>query len=103
MSVRCTPFCSPCNKGYKHHELLLALLNTQDFDQGTGDIELGHQRLNSVINKYKAKGWDHNSEIWEENEEFRFPLLHWACVLGKIRTVQWLLDNGTCVWSLIKS
>ena len=93
MSVRCTPFCRPCDKGYKHHELLVALLNTRDVEQGFSD-ETDHDLLKNVINKHKSKGWDINSEISEENEEFRFPLLHWACVLGKIRTVRWLLANG---------
>ena len=93
MSVRCTPFCSPCDKGYKHHELLVALLNTRDDCVGFSD-DADHEVLQHAIKKYKNKGWDINTEIQEENEEFRFPLLHWACVLGKIRTVRWLLDNG---------
>ena len=93
MSVRCTPFCSPCDKGYKHHELLVALLNTKDVECGFFD-ETDHELLKSVIKKYQSKGWNIDSEISEDNEEFRFPLLHWACVLGKIRTVRWLLDYG---------
>ena len=92
MSVRCTPFCRPCDKGYKHHELLVALLNTRD-EHGISE-DADHELLKQVIKRHKAKGWDINSEILEDNEEFRFPLLHWACVLGKIHTVRWLLDNG---------
>ena len=56
--------------------------------------ETDHALLKSVIKKYQSKGWNIDSEISEDNEEFRFPLLHWACVLGKIRTVRWLLDYG---------
>jgi hypothetical protein len=56
--------------------------------------ERDHDLLKCVIKKYQAKGWDIDTEIAEDNEEFRFPLLHWACVLGKIRTVRWLLDYG---------
>lgn len=91
MSIRCTPFCSPCEKGYKHHELLLALLNTKETEfADVGDLV----HLQNVVYKHKAKGWDINSEILEENHEFRFPLLHWGCVLGKLRAVRWMLDNG---------
>jgi hypothetical protein len=91
MSVRCTPFCRPCDKGYKHHELLVALLNTRD-DGFSDDAE--QESLKNLISKHKSRGWDINAEILETNEEFRFPLLHWACVLGKIHTVRWLLGNG---------
>lgn len=97
MSVRCTPFCRPCDKGYKHHELLVTLLNMRDSETIWPSFSEDHELLKSVINKHKANGWDINTEIMEENVEFRFPLLHWACVLGKIRTVRWLLDQGLYV------
>lgn len=89
--LRCTPFCRPCNKGYKHHELLIALLNS---DANGTPKEDEHDHLAKVIKKYETAGWDRNSAIMDKNEEFRFPMLHWACVLGKPRTVRWLLDNG---------
>ncbi|XP_028392427.1 uncharacterized protein LOC114516994 [Dendronephthya gigantea] len=94
MSIKCTPFCRPCDKGYKHHELLVTLLNTRESETICPRFSEDHELLKSVIDKHRLKGWDINTDIMEENVEFRFPLLHWACVLGKIRTVRWLLDQG---------
>lgn len=87
--VRCTPYCNPCGKGYKHHDLLTALLNTTP-----NSVYDEHSHLAKVVKKYVASGWDKNSVIMDKNEEFRFPMLHWACVLGKPRAVRWLLGKG---------
>lgn len=97
MSIRCTPFCGPCGKTYKHSDLLVALLNTKDHDKNFFS-------LSSEIRKLEKGGWNRNDEIPEVNRKYQFPLIHWACVLGKTNAVRWLLDQGWFIhwddWSI---
>ena len=85
----CTPFCpeTDCIFQGKHDPLVLSLVNlresrTTSLDQWKADINEAQGRC------------AFNHTIPDPNPDFRYPLLHWAAVLGKVKAVKWLLQKG---------
>ena len=81
-----TIFCEDeCN--FKHHEMLLALVLSKRNDPKTMD------KFKDCVHREIAIGWNRNSDIPDKAKYFRFPLVHWAAVYGKLFVLQWLLDQ----------
>lgn len=85
----CTPFCNERSPCPKHHDLLIALLNCSDTK-----ARLSMDKFESTVKAYMKKGWNKDDDIPDTVETYRFPLIHWASVLGKCSTLEWLLFNG---------
>ena len=84
----CTPFCEPnCPFRGEHNELILSLVNLHESPTTSLD------QWKAVIKEAKEKH-DFSQPIPDPIPNFRYPLLHWAAVLGKVKAVKWLLQEG---------
>ncbi|XP_028399920.1 AF4/FMR2 family member 4-like [Dendronephthya gigantea] len=84
---QCTPFCEPvCQFSGRHHKILVAVINCVD--------NQGYNKFTKTITKFLRKGWNLNEIIDDPDPEFRYPLLHWATVLGNILVLEWCIEKG---------
>ncbi len=81
-TIFCEDDCS-----FTHHEMLLSLVLSKRNDPKTFD------KFKDCVRKELAAGWNRNSDIPDKAKYFRFPLVHWAAVYGKLYALQWLLDQ----------
>ena len=88
----CTPFCSDRRPCVKHHDLLVALLNCAD---NRSSVRHSTDQLESTVVRYINSGWSKDDDIDDPVELYRFPLVHWASVLGKVTALEWMIHNGT--------
>ena len=87
--VRCTPLCpaSKCAYRGQHHALILSLLKCTN---GMYPPETGFTRC---LDKYKKAKWFLRSPVPEKSEKLQFPLVHWACMLGKYKVLEYLVTE----------
>ncbi|XP_028400457.1 uncharacterized protein LOC114523663 [Dendronephthya gigantea] len=81
-----TIFCEE-DCAFTHHEMLLSLVLSKRNDPKTFD------RFKECVRKELASGWNRDSDIADNAKYFRFPLVHWAAVYGKLFALQWLIDQ----------
>lgn len=81
-----TIFCDE-NCSVSHHEVLVELLLCKRNDAKSLD------RFKLCVHNMVAHGWDKNSDIPDEEKHFRFPLVHWASVYGKLAVLKWLAEE----------
>ncbi|XP_022779587.1 uncharacterized protein LOC111321069 isoform X2 [Stylophora pistillata] len=86
----CTPFCDKRKPCPKHHDLLVAILECSDMRDKRGKMD----EFEETVKSFLKKGWKRDEEIPDPVKNYRFPLLHWAGVLGKCRAMEWLIKNG---------
>ncbi|KAL9974856.1 hypothetical protein ACROYT_G011952 [Oculina patagonica] len=86
----CTPFCDRKKDCPKHHDLLLAVIACTDMRDKRGNM----QEFEDTVQSFLKKGWKRDEEIPDPVKNYRFPLLHWAGVLGKCRAMEWMIKNG---------
>lgn len=91
----CTPFCDTKKTCPKHHDLLLAVIACSDMRDKRGNM----QEFEDTVKNFLKKGWKREDEIPDPVKNYRFPLLHWAGVLGKCRAMEWMIKNGRCLAS----
>ena len=70
-----------------HHEMLLSLILSKRNDAKT------FERFKECVRRELASGWNRNNDIADNLKYFRFPLVHWAAVYGKLSALQWLIDQ----------
>ena len=98
IAKQCTPFCgSDCPFQDKHHDLIVSLLGLQDSKASS----LGNWK--AFILHEVEKGVDLNQPIQDPNPNLRYPLLSWAAVLGKVKAVEWLLQQDFTEINLTKN
>ena len=88
----CTPFCDPKKSCPGHHELLTAVLNCSDRRDPHANATFEH--FQSTVKANLKKGWKLDDNIPDPVKNYRFPLLHWVCVLGKCRVIEWMINFG---------
>ena len=83
----CTPFClTGCKFQGEHNNLILSLVNLQE-------------SVKTSLNDWKASvlgaqdKCDFNLPLEDLDPEFCYTLLHWAAMLGKVKAVEWLLQQ----------
>ena len=54
------------------------------------------KEFEDTVKSFLKKGWKREDEIPDPVKNYRFPLLHWAGVLGKCRAMEWMIKNGRC-------
>ncbi|XP_013412072.1 uncharacterized protein LOC106174876 [Lingula anatina] len=91
--LRCPPYCkSSCT--VRHHPLLLAVVNCIDTEEDQEMMESLLQDLQDCINDYTKDGkWKKEGVIPDPNEAYQFPMIHWACALGRVFAVLWLIEE----------
>ena len=72
---------------FTHHDMLLSLVSSKRNDPKSLD------KFKDCVRRELANGWNRNSDIPDKATFFRFPLVHWVAVYGKLSALQWLLDQ----------
>eukprot|EP00794_Sanderia_malayensis_P017070 gene17070-18790_t len=85
-SSKCPPFC-PKQCSNNHHELLSTLIRVQN------NNVTSLKQFKQAVSNYESSIKPQDS-IPDANKDYRYPLLHWATVLGKTSAVKYLLDHG---------
>lgn len=81
----CTPFCEEnCEYQGQHNDMIMSLVDLHESDR-----EILDAWKECVI----SLSYDLNKPLADPNPNFRYPLLHWAAMLGKVKAVQWLLNE----------
>ena len=83
-----TVFC-PESCSSRHNEMILALTASGDDNRKPADLDA----LKVAINSHLQNGWNAQTSVPDALPEFRFPLVQWACVLGKTQALSWLLTK----------
>ena len=83
---QCTPFCEPkCKYAGHHHRILVSIINCVD--------DKGYNEFTKTIAKFVKKGWNIDDPIADPDPEFRYPLIHWATVLGNVMVLKWCVEE----------
>lgn len=85
----CTPLCpgsAGCSYSGKHHELILSLFKCSD--QGNG---IEKSDFKNVLDKFIKTRWIRDDCIPDKSEELHFPLVHWACIFGRYKLLEYLI------------
>ena len=83
-----TVFC-PETCSVKHNEMIIALSAISDDSRKPPDLG----SLKVALYSHLQTGWNAQSSVPDALSEFRFPLVHWACVLGRTQALSWLLSK----------
>ena len=73
---------------FTHHDILLAMVTSKRNDQKS------FGKFKDCVRRELASGWNRNGNIPDEAEFFRFPLVHWTAVYGKLSALQWIIEEG---------
>lgn len=88
----CTPFCDPKKTCPKHHDLLIGVINCSD--RKDSEANVCFEYFKSTVKAHRKKGWNINDVIPDPVRNYRFPLVHWAGVMGKVRALEWMINFG---------
>lgn len=83
-----TVFC-PESCSARHNEMILALSACSEDGRKPADLA----PLKVALYSHLQDGWNAQSSVPDALPEFRFPLVQWACVLGKTQALSWLLTK----------
>ena len=83
-----TVFC-PESCSARHNEMILALAASGDDNRKPADLAA----LKVALYSHLQNGWNAQTSVPDALPEFRFPLVQWACVLGKTQALSWLLTK----------
>ena len=83
-----TVFC-PESCAARHNEMILALSACCEDGRKPADLAA----LKVALYSHLQDGWNAQSNVPDALPEFRFPLVQWACVLGKTQALNWLLTK----------
>ena len=85
-----TPFCRrSCT--FQHHKLLLSLLKCSNYNYGATIAYLDSfmKQVNEYVNQLgKFSDVRANADLPDPVASFQYPLVHWACVLGKFKVLE---------------
>lgn len=83
-----TPFCgSNCTS--HHHKLLLSLLKCSNYNYGAPHVDVFIKHVKEYVNQLgKFSDVLANADLPEPVASFKYPLVHWVCVLGKFKVLE---------------
>ena len=84
---KCPPFCNPVTCHKQHHVLIVKLVNIDEKDESS------FESFKSELKNFRASIAPEHP-IPDSFREYRYPILHWASVLGKVKAVEFLIKNG---------
>ena len=85
-----TPFCRS-NCTFHHHRLLLSLLKCSNYNYGSAMAYLDSfmKQVHEYVNQPgKCSDVLANADLPDQATSFQYPLVHWACVLGKFKVLE---------------
>jgi len=82
MSKKCTEFCARKCDG-DHHAVLLSLIKVRNKETLA--------QFRQLLRAYLIHGFKLDRGVPDARPSFRYPLLHWAAVLGKVEALKMLL------------
>ena len=91
--VSCTPLCSfvygsqGCPNAGNHHELIMTLADYSNTD------DLEKTNFKKSFDKFKRTKWIRKNYVPEKDEKIHFPLVHWVCILGKYKLLEFLISE----------
>ena len=83
-----TVFC-PESCAARHNDMILSLSACSEDGRKPADLAA----LKVALYSHLQDGWNTQSNVPDALPEFRFPLVQWACVLGKTQALNWLLTK----------
>lgn len=85
----CTPFCDDNSCPYRdqHNNFIISLVKLQESGK---EADIDEWKKLIITTKEMC---DLNQPLEDPDPDLRYPLLHWAATLGKIKAVQWLLKQ----------
>lgn len=88
----CSPLCSESRRtGFTvpdvRHKLIISLIKCSN----THRIE--NIDFEKCLDKYSASKWFHTGCVPTRKAKFNFPLVHWACILGKYKVLEYLITE----------
>ena len=87
-----TPFCHR-NCTSQHHKLLLSLMKCSNYTFGMAYIDTFMKQVNEYINQLgKFSDVRANADLPDPVASFKYPLVHWVCVLGKFKVLEKLAE-----------
>ncbi|XP_068747513.1 uncharacterized protein [Montipora capricornis] len=69
------------------HRLIISLIKCSNTSR-TENID-----FEKCLEKYAAAKWFHSGKVPVKKGKFKFPLVHWACVLGKYLILEYLVTE----------
>lgn len=86
-----TPFCHvTCTA--THHKLLVSLLNCPNTDHAAAKDVFVEQVMEFITQAGKSARTKVNSSLPDPVASFKYPLVHWVCVLGKFKVLAKLAE-----------
>lgn len=90
--IKCTPLCfesgaSECSNAGKHHELIMTLAKCSN----AGELE--KTNFKKALDKFNKTKWLRSGCVPERNDKLCFPLVHWACIFGKYKPLEYLVSE----------
>ena len=83
-----TPFCGK-NCTSQHHRLLLSLLKCSNYSFGAAYLESFIKQVKEYVNQLgKFSDVRANADLPDPVPSFKYPLVHWVCVLGKFKVLE---------------
>lgn len=61
------------------------------------------KEFQQCLQRYKKQGWLYKDCVPDKAEELRYPLVHWACILGKHIALEVLVEKGFDLSILMKN
>ncbi|XP_068678368.1 uncharacterized protein [Montipora foliosa] len=82
-----TPFChTTCTA--QHHKLILSLLKCSNYNYGAANGDNFMKQVNEIVTQAgKFARLRVNADLVDPVASFKYPLVHWVCVLGKFRVL----------------
>lgn len=90
--IDCTPLCTESRwSGITfpevHHDLILSLMTCSN------TYEIENTDFKKCLDKYATKKWLHSGCVASRRGKPRLPLVHWVCILGKYRILEYLVKE----------
>lgn len=87
-----TPFCHK-NCTSQHHKLLLSLMKCSNYHYGAAHTDTFMKQVSEYVTQFgKFSDVRANADLPDPVASFRYPLVHWVCVLGKFKVLEKLAE-----------
>lgn len=57
------------------------------------NVEIGKTEFKKTLDKFAKTKWLYGDCVPDKNDKILFPLIHWACILGKYKVLEYLVSK----------